>query len=389
MLKQACSSIGYLIMIKRRKFIDFTPGFVVASTSSILFSFTNTKKYLTLNRKRSLPFFLGWYDNINNIDVPIKVSSKGIDLLMPYVEKENKVKIQAFLDASKKTPVKILLEISRPLVESGNISGVKDFIRTYKNHPSVYGWYLYDEPEIKKPSPLSPSLLKKVYTAIKEEDESKPVALVFTKIEKIEPYIDAMDILMWDCYPCKERVLEFQWVSFYREALYKVISLADVKNKKFWNVIQAYGGNQTDFRLPTKLEFRYMFYLSVLTGSDGLLFWIHYFSSPNWNESVLYPTIQEFQEYIPAIVGGEDLSNTVQVNNSDIEVKLFLIPNTKKYLMIAVNHNLIQINFTVQFTNSLAGEIVDFNEQAITSLSNNGSFRTALKPYEVKLYKIG
>ncbi|WP_445631816.1 glycoside hydrolase family 2 TIM barrel-domain containing protein [Nostoc sp. DSM 114167] len=373
-------------MITRRKFLALIPGFLLASTSSILVSL-NPKKYLT-NRKRSLPFFLGWYDNINNIDVPLKASSKGIDLLMPYVEKEGKAKIQAFLDTSKKTPIKILLEIPRPLIESENILGVKDFIRTYKNHPSVYAWYLYDEPEIKKPRPISPNLLKKVYKAIKEEDKSKPVALVFTKIEKIEPYSDAMDILMWDCYPCKYGVVEFQWVSFYRKALYDVIYLADIKNKKFWNVIQAYRGNQTDFRLPTKLEFRYMFYLSVLTGADGLLFWIHYLSSPSWNESVLYPTIKEFRDYIPAIVRGEDLSNPVQVNNPNIEVKLFPIPNTTKSLIIAVNHTSTQINFVVKLTQSLAGKIVTFNEKTINNLFPNASFSTRLNPYEVKLYQV-
>ncbi|MHC5914065.1 MAG: YdcF family protein [Nostoc sp.] len=144
----------------------------------------------------------------------------------------------------------------------------------------------------------------------------------------------------------------------------------------------------TDFRLPTKLEFRYMFYLSVLTGADGLLFWIHYLSSPSWNKSVLYPTIKEFQDYIPAIVRGEDLSNPVQVNNSNIEVKLFPVPNTKKYLIIAVNHTLNQIHFVVKLTHSLAGKIVAFNEKTITNLSPDGSFSTRLNPYEVKLYQV-
>ncbi|HYX13923.1 MAG TPA: hypothetical protein VE944_06055, partial [Nostoc sp.] len=284
---------------------------------------------------------------------------------------------------------KVLLEIYRPLIESGNILEIKNFIRTYKNHPSVYGWYLYDEPEIKKPTPVSPDLLKNVYTAIKEEDKSKPVALVFASIDKIEPYTDAMDILMWDRYPCEEGVAEFQWVSSYRKALYEVISLADIKNKKFWNVLQAYGNNQFNKRLPTKGEFRYMFYLSVLVGSDGLLFWTHYRSSDSWNESILYPTIKEFRDYIPAIIRGEDVSNLVEVNNSDIEVKLFPIPNTKKHLIIVVNHTYTQINFVVKLTQSLAGKIVIFNEKPITNLSAEASFSTPLNPYEVKLYQIG
>ncbi|MHC5824774.1 MAG: hypothetical protein ACYT04_55260, partial [Nostoc sp.] len=79
------------------------------------------------------------------------------------------------------------------------------------NHPSVYGWYLYDEPELKTPTPLSPNLLKNIYQAIKKEDNSKPVALVFNNVDIIESYSDAMDILMWDWYPCVEGVAEFEW----------------------------------------------------------------------------------------------------------------------------------------------------------------------------------
>ncbi|WP_196513070.1 glycoside hydrolase family 2 TIM barrel-domain containing protein [Nostoc sp. NZL] len=349
----------------------------------------NTTKYLTVHRKRNLPFFLGWYDHIYNIDVSTQVSSKGIDLLIPYVGEADKRKIQAFLDTSKKAGVKVLLEIYRPLVESENILGVKNFIRTYKNHPSVYGWYLYDEPEMKKPTPLSPDLLKKVYKAIKKEDKTKPVALVFAGIKKIESYADAMDILMWDRYPCEEGVPEFEWVLSYRKAIYKVISLADVKNKKFWNVLQAYSSNQFKKRLPTKAEFRYMFYLSVLTGADGLLFWTHYRSSHFWNESVLYPTIQEFRDYIPAIVRGEDSNNPVQVNHSNIEVKLFSIPNTKNFVMIVVNHNNTQSNFTVKLPQKLASKIVTFNQKPITKLIAEGGFSTLLKAYEVGLYQMG
>jgi hypothetical protein len=376
------------MIINRRKFIGLIPNFLVATTSTILLSL-NPTKYLTLNRKRNLPFFLGWYDNISHVDVSTQVFSKGIDLLIPYVGEADKVKIQAFLDASKKAGVKVLLEISRPLVESENILGVKDFIHTYKNHPSVYGWYLYDEPEIKKPTPLSPDLLKKVYQAIKKEDKSKPVALVFADINKVEPYSDAMDILMWNRYPCEEGVAEFQWASSYRKALYKIISIADVKNKKFWNVLQAYSNNKFKKRLPTKAEFRYMFYLSVIVGSDGLLFWIHYFSSDSWNESVLYPTIKEFRDYIPAIIRGEDLSNTVKINNSDIEVKLFHIPNSKKHLMITINHNSTKTNFTVNLTQRLAGKIVSLNKKTISKLSSDPSFTTLLNPYEVRVYQIG
>jgi len=377
-----------MMKIKRRKTIALTTGFVATIASTLILNITS-KNYSIATRKRNLPFFLGWYDYMNNSVLPAQVSFEGIDLLMPYVEKFENTDIQAFLDASKQAGVQVLLEIYRSLIEAENISGVKDFINTYKDHPSVYGWYLYDEPEIKKPTAISPDTLERVYNAIKEEDKSKPVALVFADINKIEPYMGAMDILMWDRYPCEQGVEEFKWISSYQNALNKVVSLAGVNNKKFYNVLQAYSDNLSNKRLPTKAEFRYMFYLSVLGGADGLLFWAHFISSDSWNKSVLYPAVKELQEHIPAIITGEDLSNSVQVNNLEVKVKLFTIPNTQKYLMIVVNEKEARINFTVKLSQGLAGKAVAINQKTITKLSAQASFSAFLNPYEVSLYQIG
>ncbi|QSJ14541.1 hypothetical protein JYQ62_21815 [Nostoc sp. UHCC 0702] len=69
--------------------------------------------------------------------------------------------------------------------------------------------------------------MERLYQAIKEEDQSRPIALVFADINKIKPYMGAMDILMWDCYPCEVGVQEFQGVSSYHNALNKVVDLAE------------------------------------------------------------------------------------------------------------------------------------------------------------------
>jgi hypothetical protein len=376
--------------IDRRNLMSLIIGFAFAITSPILLSLAR-RKYSTPIRKRSFPFFLGWYDNyIENPNVAGRVSTRGISLLMPYVGSAEKEKIKVFLETAKKARLKVLLEIYRPLVESGNISAVKDFIRTYKNHPSVYGWYLYDEPELKKPNPLSPDLLTEIYQAIKEEDKSKPVAMVFGDINKIEFYSEAMDILMWDNYPCEDEVSEFEWVSSYQKALNKVVSIANIRNKKFWNIVQAYSGHGFKKRLPTKAEFRYMFYASILAGADGLLFWMYAWSIPSWNESVLYPTIKEFKKYIPGIVKGEKLRNTTSVNYLDnVEIKLFPIPNSRKIVAFAINHDRTLINLTIKVDSRLAGKAVAINKKTIAHISTESSLNIILNPYEVRLYEIG
>lgn len=375
--------------IKRRFLLTtLVSSLTIALINPILLSLTN-KKYLSSKRKHNSPFFLGWYDYVENPQVPARVVPRGITLLLPYIEKSQPERLKVFLDAAQKAKVKVVVEIYRATVGAGNIAAVKDFIRTYKNHPAVYGWYLYDEPEIAKPNPIPPDVLTRVYKAIKEEDKSKPVAIVFSEVHKIDAYANAMDILMWDSYPCDNGIPEFQWVPNYRKSLNRVTELADARRKPFWNVLQAYSGHGLNKRLPTKAEFRYMFYISVLAGVDSLLFWMYPWSTPAWNESVLYPTVKEFREYIPAITNLKANSNTVAVNSPEVEIKLFPIPKTKKMLAIAISHTGDSITTTAKFDKKLAGRSVAIDRKIVTKISDRSSLQISLNPYEVKLYKIG
>ena len=87
------------------------------------------------------------------------------------------------------------------------------------------------------------------------------MAIVFADINKIESFVNAMDIVMWDRYPCLMGVPEFQWAPTYRGDFYIVTSIANIHKKKFYNVLQASNEKESNKRLPSISEFRYMFYL--------------------------------------------------------------------------------------------------------------------------------
>jgi hypothetical protein len=374
-------------MMKRRNLISLIAGLMLAITHPILKALAQ-KRILSTARQRSSPFFFGWYGTMGNPEVAAKVAPKGIDLLMPYVGEASKREILAYLDAAKAARVKVLLEIYRPLVESGNITGVKEFIRTYKNHPAVYAWYLYDEPDYKQP-PLPPSLLNDVYRAIKQEDRSKPVTTICADVNKVESYSQAMDIIMWDRYPCDREVPEFQWAPAYRQAINLVGNLANTQQKKFWNVLQAYREHGQNKRLPTKAEFRYMFYTSVLAGVDGILGWMYPWSTAEWNESVFYSTLREFKAYLPAIVSNGSVKHIGAGKSSTLEIKLFLMPKTKKSIAIAINHGRTNLNSTVSLDSRLAGKAVTVNNKLVARLSARSNMKISLAPYEVRIYQIG
>ena len=99
----------------------------------------------------------------------------------------------------------------------------------------------------------------------------------------------------------------------------------------------------------------------------------------------------ELKKYIPAIIKGKNLSSTVKVSNIDVEVKLFSIPNTKKYLAIDINHDRVQTTLTVKVERKFAGKKVttDRTKTQMTRIATDASFSTLLKPYEVLICKIG
>jgi len=123
---------------------------------------------------------------------------------------------------------------------------------------------------------------------------------------------------MWDWYPCHENKPEFSWVLGYRQDLYKVISLASTNKQKFYSVLQAYSDKISKLSLPTQAEIRYILYLSVGSGVDGILFYMYYLSINLWNESIFYPIITEFREYISAVIKGKNISDALKINSSDI-----------------------------------------------------------------------
>ncbi len=340
----------------------------------------------TSERKKA-DFWLGWYGFMGETTAAADVAGRGINTLMPYIGESKPAEVLAFLDKSQAAGVGVLLEIYRPLVESSDLAGVQAFVKKYQNHRVVAGWYLYDEPEIKVPLPLAPELLIQVYRAIKAQDGSRPVALVFADPDAIEPYSGAMDLLMWDNYPCNTDNAELSWAGNYRGAFTRAAKIAQAQGKPFINVLQAYQGHGIAKRLPSRAEFRYMFYLSLLGGTDGLFFWMLPWATPEWNEAVLYPTLEEVRQYLPAIVAGKTAPNIAPDNQVDAEVRVYPLPSSRKSLAIALNHGSDSLEFATRLEQPL-GNKTTRGQRGQAARAAHSPLQVSLNPYEARLYEV-
>ena len=65
-------------------------------------------------------FYLGWYDAATHPETAALVAPQGIDLLVPYVSTLGNDAIARYLDAADVAGVKVILEVPRSIVKSGN-----------------------------------------------------------------------------------------------------------------------------------------------------------------------------------------------------------------------------------------------------------------------------
>ena len=360
--------------------------------SNINITENQTIKKLLINasgKQKGINFPLGWYDHIHRVETPAKVATEGMNLLMPYTSNKNEATIRSYLDAAETAGMKVLLEPYRAKVKKGDIAAVTQFVRTFKQHPAVFGWYLYDEPAVKKA--VSPETLEFLYNAIKAEDPNRPVAIVFapSQIGKMLTYRKAFDICMIDRYPLFYRKREFNNLGDFWEWMQNAASVA--RDKKFWPVLQAFGEQEDGKpkyrrRLPTVAEERYMFYVAVNAGADGLFFYGHHWTLQSWIDSVLKPLIREFHQYIPAINSGP-LSKKATVNRSDMQVLLYQNPFNKNYLAIAIHHGRGTVNPKIALDTSInTRSIKVVGEHRHLSLTK-GIFKDSFGPYAVHLYE--
>ena len=335
-------------------------------------------------------FPLGWIDRIERPKTPGKVAQEGINFLIPYTHQNQYPQIKTYLDNAQKHGIKVFLEPYRESVETADLVAVTDFIRTYKDHPAVAGWYAYDEPAVTKK--VSPKTLEATYRAIKAEDTKHPVAVVFSSSQtrQIPLYWQAMDICMVDRYPLFFGKPEFNNLRNFRQWMSKAAYAAG--NKSFWPVLQGFGEQKNGKpkfkrRLPTATEEKYMFYTGILAGADATVFYGHHWTRQSWVDKVLTPIITEFKGFQATIAKSNILENPL-VNRRDMQAVLYRDPISRKYLLIAIHHGKGNIKATISSRRLKAKNQIRVVGRNTSIKTKRGVFQDSFTSYGVNIYEI-
>lgn len=336
-------------------------------------------------------FPLGWYDSVDNLQTPAKIAQEGMNIVIPYTGKSNIQEVKAYLDQAAAAGLKVIVEIPRQSVKLASTQRVLQFVKELKNHPATYGWYLYDEPEFVE---FSPKIIEKLYQKIKTEDAQHPIAIAFTKLNRVQPYLQFADIFLFSNYPCNYNEPEFSGLQNGNfAAIAQNAARIAQSNSHFWFILQGYGEdkygkpNKFNKRLPTATEAKYMMYSAILAQTDGLFFWSHYLSQQKWIDSVLIPLVQEVKDYLPTITTTA-LERKLAINNPQIQGTLYRNPTTNNLLLIAINHgnNEAEAAMSVlQKTGASSATVLRENRKVNF---NRGKIKDTFAPYAVHIYQI-
>jgi hypothetical protein len=339
-------------------------------------------------------FPMAWYDSAqvapnSTPGKPRLMVNEGDNLiLVQYRGQTPFSELTTYLDAVRAAGLRAMVEIAPLYIDNGQVAptyihggddGLRWYIRTLKNRPEIWAWYLYDEPN---PVVLPPDHAKSTYQIIKAEDPSRLIALVFANGEPGK-YRDAMDVYMVDNYP-HFGAAEFDGLDGYFQTMSSFAPNAAGK-RAYWPVLP--GCNVWgDPRIPTLAEQRYMAYAATQAGGVGLFFWTHTATEQSWVDSVLAPVLWDFGRYARAFAHGA-LPDKARASEASTKATVYPDPDHHGLLLLLIHHARGAVTVDVTLDPSLqiaTATVADDNDRSLT-LSNN-TFRDNVGPYGVNLY---
>jgi hypothetical protein len=376
--------------------------------------------YLTINGQKV--FQLGWYtrsaqsnSSKDYIDEP---AANSLDFILPYdIWSSGTAYAVSVLNYAQSKGIKVLLHgtwTSDPSVLAARINAVK-------NHAALYGYYLYDEPEL---DGTTPAQLLERYNAIKTLDSNPnhPIIVTFTSMliqdkgDRIAPYLPATDIQAVDCYMVHADEAELQPNLATITVETKLgVARGQTAGKNGFIIVPPFckGGAGRGYRIPTYKEMRYLCFAPVTVGAGGVLPWIfgtwgsappdQFSSTAAERAASANPVFAELQGVEPYLIqdstglgvsslaGNQLVSGTYGSSYGLRKVTYTLRGSSSEAVLIATNNTtgtLNNVDFHVVGINSSARKITVLNEQRTIELNNGVFYDTFEGPYSVHVYKI-
>ncbi|CAG8559948.1 13104_t:CDS:10 [Acaulospora morrowiae] len=286
---------------------------------------------------------------------------------------------------------------------------VIDQVNQFKNYSSLLTWYIADEPDGEQW--INTSAVFEAYEVIKRVDPYHPAALVLNCQHSSAFYADSTDILITDVYPVginTYHCTEYSGVCGCDNCVGNFSIDIPKRTKKYmadlnligrelivkWMVLQAfYDQNSWWERSPTLHEIRAMWYISIISGYKGLMFWRFPFileHSINDQITTLSKRTKDLSDYMLSM-SQLPPSHIIISPDCNINVGGWISGDQKTFLLIMVSgsEEFLKIKITIKDLISygfLYGVGETDREKESQVFIENGIFEGNLKAYEVGIF---
>lgn len=211
-----------------------------------------------------------------------------------------------FLDYAQRNDVKVL-------ARSGSRSGSRinwdrpaKRARSFDRHPALWGWYIFDEPDLHG---VDPNVIRKLERSVKRTAARKNTLLVLSSAWAMRDYGHLADFILVDHYPVPWGPL----AQFGREL--RIAKMA-AGNRPVGAIMQAFNWaafpemmhSRADFRSPSFQELRCMAFMAAAEKVDALFFYS--FKAGSWDlqqDQPLWKAVQQVvsqvTRYLPLFQG--------------------------------------------------------------------------------------
>ena len=263
------------------------------------------------SRLASDEFPIGMF-SVDSPGAMVQVAKMGVRYIHTYAGGRSTADAEiardrAYLDEAHKNGLRVMFNLNGPiwLQRPDGVREMLKLVNTFKDHPALGFWYLYDEPD----GHYTAEQLRPYYEAIRQASPDIPIAICAAWTKNWTSHMSVLDVLMTDIYPVSGEpfpAAKLDHVTKFTEQAVRLGKPVMPINQCFnWRALagkqETYRGVPVaQLRYPSEAEVRYWCYAGLCQGVRGMFWWGYSQSVETgygWISGTFANTMREFAEF--------------------------------------------------------------------------------------------
>lgn len=341
-------------------------------------------------------FLIGMY-GVEIVDMP-QIAELGIDFVHKYTwDSSGSVESALeYLDAAQENGLKVYMGLWRQALIAGDEDFVAQRVGALMNHPALFAWYLFDEPDLSHQY-VSPEDLTGWYQLIKRMDPFHPVIVSVAGDSAVGDYRNALDVHWTQVYGSTAQVAGR--IETHRALLggdKPVMEILGFYDRQQSAIVKDGGTADPAKITPNARKLRADMYMALAHNSSGLNWWwwakqySSFYTVADVPEvlSAFAGWLREIDALRPVLEADGEIATWIETPAEGIEVHFWEKKLADRTVIIAVNRDEVACETMVRPKLSpKQGTVrVRFEDRAVEM--SGGVFPEEFEPLGVHVYEM-